>query len=176
MTAPYYQDDTVTLWHGDALAVLSTLPDGSADCIVTSPPYYGLALRTTETCARRRLDRPVRVPRMAGAGRGAGQRRQPRGGMPLQMPNGGIVSVPPTCHNHVAAASAAPTCPPVTPAGNTTGYCRSGCYDRARRAGQLITRSSRKALCVRCGVAADGLCDDCWDVTRDLREAGRWVA
>lgn len=39
---PYYQDDTVTLYHGDALDVLSRLPDGSVDCCVTSPPYYGL--------------------------------------------------------------------------------------------------------------------------------------
>lgn len=27
---------------GDALAVLKTLPDESVDCIITSPPYYGL--------------------------------------------------------------------------------------------------------------------------------------
>ena len=42
MTGPYYADDAVTLWHGDALDVARTLPDGSAGCIVTSPPYYGL--------------------------------------------------------------------------------------------------------------------------------------
>lgn len=42
MSAPYYQDDSVTLWHGDALEVLSTLPDASVDCCVTSPPYFGL--------------------------------------------------------------------------------------------------------------------------------------
>jgi DNA modification methylase len=39
---PYYQDDQVTLWHGKSLEVARTLPDGSVDCIVTSPPYYGL--------------------------------------------------------------------------------------------------------------------------------------
>ncbi|WP_329215142.1 site-specific DNA-methyltransferase [Streptomyces sp. NBC_01485] len=38
----YYRDDQVTLLLGDALEVLSTLPDGSIDCIVTSPPYYSL--------------------------------------------------------------------------------------------------------------------------------------
>ncbi len=38
----YYADDSVTLHHGDALVVSCTLPDGSADCIVTSPPYFGL--------------------------------------------------------------------------------------------------------------------------------------
>ena len=39
---PYFADDAVTLWHGDALDVLAGLDDGSVDCIVTSPPYFGL--------------------------------------------------------------------------------------------------------------------------------------
>lgn len=39
---PYYRDEQVTLLLGDALDVLRTMPDGSVDCIVTSPPYYGL--------------------------------------------------------------------------------------------------------------------------------------
>ncbi|UXE03952.1 DNA methylase [Mycobacterium phage Phalconet] len=38
----YYQDDQVKLFLGDALQVARGLPDGAADCIVTSPPYYGL--------------------------------------------------------------------------------------------------------------------------------------
>lgn len=38
----YYQDDQITLLLGDALDQLRTLPDGSVDCIVTSPPYFGL--------------------------------------------------------------------------------------------------------------------------------------
>ena len=38
----YYEDDAITLHHGDALEVARTLPSGSADCIVTSPPYFGL--------------------------------------------------------------------------------------------------------------------------------------
>ncbi len=42
MSAPYYSDEQVTLWHGDALAVLRELPDASVDCCVTSPPYFGL--------------------------------------------------------------------------------------------------------------------------------------
>src|SRR3990167_4221203 len=28
--------------HGDSMEVLKTLPDESVDCIITSPPYYGL--------------------------------------------------------------------------------------------------------------------------------------
>lgn len=39
---PYFADDAVTLYQGDALDVLRELPSGSADCVVTSPPYYGL--------------------------------------------------------------------------------------------------------------------------------------
>lgn len=30
------------LWQGDVRAVLPTLPSDSVDCVVTSPPYYGL--------------------------------------------------------------------------------------------------------------------------------------
>jgi DNA modification methylase len=28
--------------HGDALTVLRTMPDNSVNCVVTSPPYFGL--------------------------------------------------------------------------------------------------------------------------------------
>ena len=42
MTDPYYVDPFVTLWLGDSLEVLRTLPDASVDCCVTSPPYFGL--------------------------------------------------------------------------------------------------------------------------------------
>lgn len=42
MSTPYYSDEAVTLWHGDALEVLRDLPDASVDCCVTSPPYFGL--------------------------------------------------------------------------------------------------------------------------------------
>lgn len=39
MSNPYYQDESVTLWHGDALDVLPTIPAGSIDLCVTDPPY-----------------------------------------------------------------------------------------------------------------------------------------
>lgn len=38
----YYEDEQITLHHGDSLEVARTLAAGSVDCIVTSPPYYGL--------------------------------------------------------------------------------------------------------------------------------------
>jgi DNA modification methylase len=41
-TAPYYQDDTLTLHQGDALEVLARLGPASVNCVVTSPPYFGL--------------------------------------------------------------------------------------------------------------------------------------
>lgn len=40
--APYYQDEHVTLYHGRALDVTRAMSDGSVDCVVTSPPYFGL--------------------------------------------------------------------------------------------------------------------------------------
>jgi DNA modification methylase len=39
---PHYADESVTLYQGDALEVLSQLDAGSVDCCVTSPPYFGL--------------------------------------------------------------------------------------------------------------------------------------
>lgn len=36
---PYYEDDSVTLYHGRAEEVLPTLPDASVDLVFTSPPY-----------------------------------------------------------------------------------------------------------------------------------------
>lgn len=39
MSTPYYQDDLVTLWHGDSLEVLPTIQAGTVDACVTDPPY-----------------------------------------------------------------------------------------------------------------------------------------
>ena len=39
---PYYSDDWLTLYGGDCLDVLASMPADSVDCVVTSPPYWGL--------------------------------------------------------------------------------------------------------------------------------------
>jgi hypothetical protein len=36
----YWNDPAAELHIGDARDVLAQMPDGSADCIVTSPPYW----------------------------------------------------------------------------------------------------------------------------------------
>lgn len=41
-TPVFYAGERVRLLHGDARRLLRTLATGSADCVVTSPPYYGL--------------------------------------------------------------------------------------------------------------------------------------
>ena len=36
---PYYQDDLVTLYHGDAFKLLADMSDQSVDLVLTDPPY-----------------------------------------------------------------------------------------------------------------------------------------
>ena len=36
---PYYQDDRVTLYLGDAVAALSVMPSACVDAVITDPPY-----------------------------------------------------------------------------------------------------------------------------------------
>ncbi len=38
----HYCDDAITLYTGDATTTLAGLPEDSVDCVVTSPPYWGL--------------------------------------------------------------------------------------------------------------------------------------
>lgn len=39
MSAPYYEDDLVTLYHGDCREGLAGMEDRSVDCVITDPPY-----------------------------------------------------------------------------------------------------------------------------------------
>ncbi len=37
VVTPYYQDDAVTIWHGDCREILPTLDP--VECCITDPPY-----------------------------------------------------------------------------------------------------------------------------------------
>jgi site-specific DNA-methyltransferase (adenine-specific) len=37
--SPYYSEDGITIYHGDCREVLAGLPSGSADVVITDPPY-----------------------------------------------------------------------------------------------------------------------------------------
>ena len=37
----YYQDDLVTLYHGNSFEVMADMADSSVDCVITDPPYTG---------------------------------------------------------------------------------------------------------------------------------------
>lgn len=56
---PYYQDDAVTIYHGDALDVLRDIPTESAAAFVTDPPY-GMDYQSA-----RRTDKAARLPKIA---------------------------------------------------------------------------------------------------------------
>lgn len=48
---PFYTDDSVTIWHGDAELVLPLIPEGSVGAVVTDPPY-AVRRAKVETCIR----------------------------------------------------------------------------------------------------------------------------
>lgn len=52
---PYYSDDLATLYLGDALSVLATLPGSSVDAVITDPPYSsGGATQTARKASTKR--------------------------------------------------------------------------------------------------------------------------
>ena len=69
---PYYADESVTLYAGDCLDVLRTLPDNSVDAVVTDPPYNLTAGKQGGTgAASVNLDSPYGRSRI-GTGNGGG--------------------------------------------------------------------------------------------------------
>lgn len=56
MLKPYYQDDFITLYCGDAREVLLQLKSESVQCVVTSPPYFGLRQYLFDGAVRLRRD------------------------------------------------------------------------------------------------------------------------
>lgn len=60
MPEKYYEDDLVTLYHGDCREVLASMEDESADCVLTDPPYSAEThewTRTNNTAYGRRGNR-----------------------------------------------------------------------------------------------------------------------
>lgn len=51
-----FLDGRVTLHPGDCLDALKAMPSDSVDCIVTSPPYWGLRKYLPEDAVRLRTD------------------------------------------------------------------------------------------------------------------------
>lgn len=56
---PYYADDSVTIYHGDALEVLDALPELAVDAVLTDPPY--------SSGTRKEADKPGRESMLRGA-------------------------------------------------------------------------------------------------------------
>jgi site-specific DNA-methyltransferase (cytosine-N4-specific) len=109
LTVPYFTDGSVTLYTGDALDVLRELPGESADCVVTSPPYWGLRDYGTgrwaggeATCAHL----PRRVPRTARPGCGDGIRSCSRCGAVREDRQYGIEATPEQYVDHLRAVFA----------------------------------------------------------------------
>ena len=48
MIEPYFETDNGKLYNGGCLDILKQMPDESVDCVVTSPPYWGLRDYSTD--------------------------------------------------------------------------------------------------------------------------------
>jgi len=64
---PYFQDENITLYNCDVMEGLAQLPDESVQCVVTSPPYWGLrdygieGQLGLETAPEKYIEKMVRV-------------------------------------------------------------------------------------------------------------------
>ena len=57
MSAPYYQDDAVTLYLGDCIEVMADLDDQSIDVVLTDPPYSSGGRRENARSLRKSMTR-----------------------------------------------------------------------------------------------------------------------
>lgn len=59
MSDPYYADESVTLFHGDCLEVMRSLPDRSVSTVLTDPPYSSGGRRENARSIRKSMTRSV---------------------------------------------------------------------------------------------------------------------
>ncbi|WP_239000977.1 DNA-methyltransferase [Jiangella asiatica] len=59
MTEPYYRDDQVTLYLGDCIEVMESLPDRTVDAVLTDPPYSSGGRRENARSIRKSMNRGV---------------------------------------------------------------------------------------------------------------------
>lgn len=57
---PYYEDETVTLYCGDAIEVMADLPDRSVDAVLTDPPFSSGGRLETTRAKQARMIRSVK--------------------------------------------------------------------------------------------------------------------
>jgi len=56
---PYYEDDSVTLYHGDCIDVMASLNELSVDTVLTDPPYSSGGRRENARSIRKSMTRRV---------------------------------------------------------------------------------------------------------------------
>lgn len=56
---PYYEDETVTLYCGDAIEVMDAMPDRSVDAVLTDPPYSSGGRLETSRAKQKHMIRSV---------------------------------------------------------------------------------------------------------------------
>ena len=59
MRAPYYEDDAVTLYHGDCIEVMASMVDHSIGTVLTDPPYSSGGRRENAKSIRKSMTRSV---------------------------------------------------------------------------------------------------------------------
>jgi site-specific DNA-methyltransferase (adenine-specific) len=56
---PYYEDDFVTLWHGDCIEVMDAMDEQTVDAVLTDPPYSSGGRRENARSIRKSMTRAV---------------------------------------------------------------------------------------------------------------------